>query len=471
MVSVLLGYFRMGVDCALGCSPRLASRPLGARCLHVPGPISATRRKELQKAYWCAAVAWPRVLGTAVFVFVLIAMIKAYRNLSPAGGLPEAERALNQLTVLISVTFALGAIFFVLVWKRRRIDGWLNTRLKGKRRQWPAPDDPLLTGHETLILEFLRLLAKGKVAVSGGMAWVTIIVALFAGIVTIVFLVSLIAPHGIAEALPRAVFVPVVLGSSVLLLTEIGAYSMRFRAPLLLVLVLAGGLASFVIDRFHDVRWVGRTGKEDRQITIETAVNRWKQANDCDTNSERCPRPIIIAGSGGASRAAFMTASVVGAMLDLGNTDSAFRDVGKRIFALSTVSGSSVAAVTISAALQDAADAGHPSRPPCKKDVRDTAWFRAIDGRPDELWRDCLQKILAGDLLSPVLIGLFYRDSFPLGNPINGEPWWADRAALLEQALERRYKLVVDGNADNCRADDPNPLDYAGHWGITAILL
>ena len=113
-----------------------------------------------------------------------------------------------------------------------------------------------MTGNEALILDFARGRAQLNAAVAERTAWVTLIVALGAGLVTAVFLVSLIAPHRIADAFPRTVFVPVVLGSGVLILTEIGAYSMRFRAPLLLVLVLAGGLASFVIDRFHDVRWL-----------------------------------------------------------------------------------------------------------------------------------------------------------------------------------------------------------------------
>ena len=105
---------------------------------HVPGGIAPARRTALQRMYWCAAVAWPRILGTAVFVCIVVAMIKAYRNLFPATGLPEAERALSQLIALITVTATLGVIYFVLVWLRRIIGAWLNTRLMGKRRQWPA---------------------------------------------------------------------------------------------------------------------------------------------------------------------------------------------------------------------------------------------------------------------------------------------------------------------------------------------
>ena len=44
---------------------------------HVPGGISSERRAELQEIYKCAAIAMPRLLGTAVFVFMAIAMVRA----------------------------------------------------------------------------------------------------------------------------------------------------------------------------------------------------------------------------------------------------------------------------------------------------------------------------------------------------------------------------------------------------------
>ena len=74
-----------------------------------------------------------------------------------------------------------------------------------------------------------------------------------------------------------------------------------------------------------------------------------------------------------------MTATVVGAILDQSNasSDPDIKDVRKRIFGLSTVSGSSVAAAVITAALQDAQERGAPNQPPCKANVKDTAWFAA----------------------------------------------------------------------------------------------
>ncbi len=436
---------------------------------HVPGGISPQRRADLQEIYKCAAIAIPRLLGVAVFVFMAIAMVRAYRNLEPAQALPEVDRALRLLFVLIAVTIILGTTFFFLVWRRRRINIWLNQAMEGKRQHWPLTDGPLLTGEEAIFLDFRRLRTNFSAAAAERTAWVDVIIFAIAIAVTVLFLFSLVLPHSIASVLPRAVFVPFVLGSSILLFTEIGAYAMRWRAPLLLLFIVAGGILEFLVGQFHDVRWVERAGGH-RQISIQEAVKQWQFANECP-DIKNCPRPIIIAGSGGGSRAAFMTATVVGAILDLSNPSSAdFRDVRKRIFALSTVSGSSVAAAVITAALRDAEEVGSPDRPPCQKGPVDFAWLAASENNSETAsWRDCLQKILAGDLLSPVLVGLIYRDTFPMGNPVTGQPWWSDRAVLLEQALERRYTRVVTGAAGICAEEDTRPTGLCRHFGYHPV--
>src|SRR5262249_62137257 len=141
-------------------------------------------------------------------------------------------------------------------------------------------------------------------------------------------------------------------------------------------------------------------------------------------------------GAGGPSRAAFLTATTVGALTDAGRQNGEFGDVRKRIFAMSTVSGSSVGAIVIRAALTDALESGRPSDPPCVKGTSQRAWFRSINPKDDAFaaaaditksWRDCLQLLLSGDFLSPVMVGLVYRDQFPM-------PFLEDRATLLEQA-------------------------------------
>jgi hypothetical protein len=309
-------------------------------------------------------------------------------------------------------------------------------------------------------------------------------------LILIVLAMTVVDPHFVATWLPRLFFAPVLFAGLVLLLGDVAAWSHRGRTPLLLLLIgLAGGLLYF-IDRFHDVRWTGAPSRtssamgERQHIALAEAVRRWKWANGClPEQGGTCPRPIVIAGAGGASRAAFLTATVVGALIDLGQDPAKaaiYGDVHKRIFALSTVSGSSVGALVVRSALADAAENGAAARPPCTTEGRGS-WFgkraktRAEPGvrfDPTRSWRDCFQLILAGDFLSPVMVGLAYRDSFPLGNPFSGTPLWPDRATLLEQGFEHRYHRMTSPyhgslrSARSCRnppAQGPaDPADDAG---------
>ena len=85
--------------------------------------------------------------------------------------------------------------------------------------------------------------------------------------------------------------------------------------------------------------------------------------------SSKCPRPILIAASGGASRAGFFTASVIGKLLDTKTKLPSGEEIGpegvrNRIFAISSVSGSSVGAVMTIGAL-----AASDGRQPCNADT------------------------------------------------------------------------------------------------------
>jgi hypothetical protein len=92
--------------------------------------------------------------------------------------------------------------------------------------------------------------------------------------------------------------------------------------------------------------------------------------------------------------------------------------------------GSSVGALVVPAALADTAEIGAPAPPPCTTEGAGS-WFGkfakavaepGVRFDPTRSWRDCFQLILAGDFLSPVMVGLAYRDTFPLGNPFSGTP-------------------------------------------------
>jgi len=59
--------------------------------------------------------------------------------------------------------------------------------------------------------------------------------------------------------------------------------------------------------------------------------------------------------------------------------------------------------------------------------------------------------LLAGDFLSPVFVGIAYRDIFPIGALFSNEA--LDRTGLLEQAFERWYREVT-GSSGACAASD-----------------
>jgi hypothetical protein len=154
---------------------------------------------------------------------------------------------------------------------------------------------------------------------------------------------------------------------------------------------------------------------------------------------------LIVAADGGASRAAFMTATVLGAILDrTEEVQPKLAGPARRIFAISGVSGGAVGAAFMRAALADAADTG--GAPPCQIARVHRTWYGAPSSNPNSRlsWKDCLQALAAGDFLSPVFVGLAFRDNFaPPTHLLSERLRIRDRAVLLEQALERHYSYVT----------------------------
>ena len=111
---------------------------------------------------------------------------------------------------------------------------------------------------------------------------------------------------------------------------------------------------------------------------------------------------------------------------------------GKQLFAISSVSGGSLGAAVTYAALADGQRrTGDMKEPPCnEKSLKDRDWYAAAgkglepSRNPTISWKACLQLLVAGDFLSPTVLGLT-RDPLPLRS--------GDRAVLLEQAWEARY--------------------------------
>src|SRR5262245_65181942 len=111
--------------------------------------------------------------------------------------------------------------------------------------------------------------------------------------------------------------VPFILGGWLPFLAYLSGAGRQLRAPLIVGLFALISVLAVVLGDNHSVRRIdanktaGRTIDTSR-IPLEAAVALWMQENRCLDAPATCPRPIVIAAAGGASRAAFFTASIVG---------------------------------------------------------------------------------------------------------------------------------------------------------------
>lgn len=428
---------------------------------HTAAGLTPERRSQLQAEFYWPALIVPRAIGLLAFFFVGWAICRTRRNIADAIALPEAKGASDLLLALLA-----GVILFAIVYV------WQIWNWKTQNPQAKAPAAPP-SGFARSLAGTAPIFAKAAIPAPAG----TLVERLFfvARLVVLgVLAYTIFDPHSVASVLPRLFFAPLLFAGIVILLGELAAWSHRLRTPLLLVLAAGAGICLFVVDQFHDVYWLNARPQagQSRQIDMPTAVARWRSANKCEEGSGNpCPRPILIAGAGGASRAGFLTATVVGALMDLDRDPqnvAQYGSVRNRIFAMSLVSGSSVGGVVMRAAMTDAAlNKREPLSPPCVAEGTGS-WFGQLKLASDiafdvkKSWRDCFQVVLAGDFLSPVVVGLVYRDNFPLANPLTGEPLWPDRARLLEQGFERRYRQMTLGKRGRTCKDTNDVDDRSG---------
>lgn len=425
---------------------------------HASGGLSDGDRERLRKAYEIQATWMPRMLGLSVFAFIALALWITRVNLLPATGLTQAAVAASRIPYLLAATFVCAAVYLFVVVVRRSFSSMLGHEtdphllaraqsiiilIANPRKNWPILKR--IFSHKTN--QILALLGLG---------------------IFVSFAVAVVAPAFLSDWVPRALFLPVLLGGGLFLFGEIASLSHRWQTPLLLVFVIAGGLLGYLLEHYNDVRWIGpgqkaTAGAAARQATIGEAIEAWKAVNCSQTPCE--VRPIVIAGAGGASRAGFFTATVVGALMDASGKPAAIRN---RIFALSTVSGSSVGAAMMRAAWMDALESPTPDLPPCRKGEV-SAWFGGVTltevKKGESPWRDCFQKLMAGDFLSTVFVGIAYRDIFPVGGLFDANA--LDRSGLLQDAFERWYMEMVEGSARGCTNEDVRGLCRAvGHLPI-----
>ena len=262
-----------------------------------------------------------------------------------------------------------------------------------------------------------------------------------------------LSPLDTDPVLSRAPMLPVFVGAWLPVLTFFVYFAHRFHLPLLAGFLLVLTLLANAIPglNLHEMRVLTQGAPaESRQPSLDEAVGIWRKANGCvekpDANFPCTVRPIIVAAEGGASRAAFFTASLLAHLEDLsdpalpGNPQGAHLFSGQ-LFAVSTVSGSSLGAAVFAALREDGWPRPRPER------AENALWFRSgkahgLDRVPTEplpgtsTRKDVVQQILAGDFLSPAVAALSLDIWLPFHTLFNHE---GDRTYFLEKAWEQRY--------------------------------
>jgi hypothetical protein len=389
----------------------------------------ARRRSPFIKAL---RIWMPRALGTAPFAAMLIAAIRSQRNLPHVAEAAYDHAALSLHLLFIALgILVLACLFLIYAIYRDR----LADRDAVKRLEMAAAVPMTVVRHVSP-----RVTEKGKGVASN------LGPLLLVGMTAVFVFLPLAFPEFFSRLFPRAASVPFIVGGWLPLLAYLSSLGRRFQVPFILLVALLLGFLPLVFKDNYQVRLINPaleikslTGHESKEIakimapaSVNDAIGMWKKANDCEQGP--CPRPIIIAAAGGASRAGFFTAEFIGQLLDdqmrTGTSGHGLdtHDVINRIFALSTVSGSSVGAVMSVAAM-----AMSDGKQPCK--AKSAPLWR---GQTIDSWRSCLEALMSGDFLTPAFTGFTFRDLF-------GFLHWRDRAALLERSWEAQFHALIGG--------------------------
>jgi hypothetical protein len=313
----------------------------------------------------------------------------------------EVPQGAGPLRVLAGLYVLLGVVLLGVLWGRRTV-------LQKMRVKVTAPED------------CDRQLPPGSLAViwvSSALSWGLLAAFLLSP-------VGLPAALGAPAILLFALASWILFGGMVVTYWPLSAGYPAFTLPLLLLALVASGF-----NDNHTVRTVrsdaataepaaGVPGKLEGPQTVDGRAEArpmpaahfqdWLEATAAP-GAEPKPRPVfLVAAAGGGIRAAYWTASVLGRI-----ADQAGPGWGDHLYALSGVSGGSVASALHAVQIAERLEGGGAGRAGYLEEARRT---------------------LAADLLSPVFAYLLFPDAVQRFVPIPFPA--ADRARALDLALE-----------------------------------
>jgi hypothetical protein len=154
-------------------------------------------------------------------------------------------------------------------------------------------------------------------------------------------------------------------------------------------------------------------------------------------------RPVVVAVSGGASRAAIWGERV------LYQVEHSSEKTRPAVFAVSSVSGGSLGAAAYMTTL-----AGLSPQQRCGEDRLSPARGAALDAlRSPRLAQDALGPLLAGALLVDIPRAIFSPFAWVVRWISNTQPRGGDRAEALERAFERLWRRLPVSSVDSATAD------------------
>ncbi len=265
----------------------------------------------------------------------------------------------------------------------------------------------------------------------------------------------------IADAIwtKRASFIPIALGAWLPFASFLALLSNRFQVPIIVSIIAIGIGLSFFFSDGHDAR-LRTVPAELPSLALTDAIKAWKLANGCGSTGNapdaaapaECPRPIIVSGEGGGSRAAYLIASTLGLLED--SSISAARDkptrrFSQQLFGISAVSGSAVGSALFLGALR--------VHDQTKLEALKTGiyaqrlyFLNIVNPNNDFLdkcvtYKDSLQAIISNDFISPAIAAFLARDLLT----ISRLPHVFDRAGVLERSWEDAFSSVYGRDIEN----------------------
>jgi hypothetical protein len=463
-----------------------------------------------ERYYWTVMFI-PKLYVVIAFLTVFGGIIAATDNL-PIAGENETEGLLrsyleNHLIILASMTALLSIVFFYKNFIKNEYYKFME-RFEQRRPQtfarilylfekYAQKRDPALIGPAPYMSalkpaymseDSFVAAQRGKVAMCLYLLGLTVITIILLAVHFILYsdafaaslksMQRMTAPdwlQGLSDSLylSRAAFIPVVLGVWLPFLAFLAFLSNRYQVPLIAGLLTLSVLTTFLTGDGHDVRVLetssAKSSTPAAALPLERAVALWKKHSGWDelgceqlqnvADRTACPRPVIVAGEGGGSRAAFFTASTLGLLEDL-SLDADGRRFSQQLFAISSVSGSAVGSAFFVASLLHAGEDG--KIPVSYKDAihKQRLWYRNIVKNDKTVltthvtYKDALQAALANDYLSPIVIAYLARDLTTFARL----PFVMDRAGVIETAWEKGFDSIFSLEIPALRETDSGVL-------------